>query len=123
VTLDLNGDSWQKVYQINLQAETSAIPNHFYQIPSFTIPYTFINKIAVGASSSSAKPNWRLAFYANALVNILGIGFVEVEHFYVPFGASLLDPQKGVPYTLKLYIPKWHQNMDVEIWEYTGSQS
>lgn len=118
--LSLNGADWQLVYQANLAAQPSPIPTYFYPIPVITPPQLFTNILTIGAVSMSAKPTWRLAFFASAQINISGIGNVEIGNFFVRLGASVLDTKDSTPYRLQLHIPKWHREMTIEIYQYLG---
>lgn len=87
--------------------------------------------LAIGASSSLAKPNWRLA------------GFVSPRLLFSPSSTSeyiaLVQSEKeqaillnqltlvrftdfGVtPYVMQISIPSWLQQLSLEIWKYQGT--
>lgn len=119
-TIDPQG-TWAPVYQVSLQANVIPGPSGYYNpIPGLIVPVQFNNQLAIGASAIATKPNWRLAFWANALTSIGGIGLVELGNYYVPLGASILVPPEGVStFSLKITVPKWFRDMEIYIWQYT----
>lgn len=112
------GTSWHKVYQTSRASIPIFGTNKFNPIPQLIVPIDFTSQfLTIGASSTKAKPTWNLAFYADVLTNIAGIGAVQIEHFFVPLGATLFEVKKPIDsYKLRILFPPWHTAMDIEIW-------
>lgn len=123
--LDLsNSSNFVEVYETILTAGSSPVPNYHAPIPLHQIPVVFdCHTILVGASSSTAKPNWRLGFYLRMLVTA-SVGTAEASNNPIPFGLNLIRlPKLSNEYRLKAYIPKWHQTMEMKLWKYIGPES
>lgn len=123
--LDLsNSSNFEVCYETILTAASSPVPNYHTAIPLHQIPTIFDrHTILVGASSSTAKPNWRLGFYLRMLITS-SVGTAEASNNPIPFGLNLIRlPKLSSEYRLKAYIPKWHQSMEMKIWKYVGPES
>ncbi len=121
--LDLsNSSNFVEAYEIILTAGSSPVPNYHTPIGIHLIPIVFdSHTLLVGASSSTAKPNWRLGFYLRALI-ASAVGMAEASNYPIPFGLNLIQlPKLSSEYRLRAYIPKWHQTMEMKIWKYVGS--
>lgn len=122
--LDLsNSSNFQEVYETILSGEL-VIEGRYKPIPQHQIPITFDrHTLLVGASSSTAKPNWRLGFYLRMLITS-SVGTAEASNCSIPFGLNLIRfPVLSSQYKLKAYIPKWHREMELKIWKYIGPES
>lgn len=124
ILLDLNNrDSWSKVYSKSFTA--SAIPgtNKFTPISPLRLTHTFDKHIlAIGASSFQTRPTWRTGFWLSMYVDVPSIGKAEGYNKSIPLGLSIvIFPVLSPTYNLIITIPKWHKEMTVEIWQYTGS--
>lgn len=122
--LDLgNPNHFQEVYETVLTAEI-VVEGFYKPIPQHQIPITFsCHTLFVGATSTKAKPNWRLGFYLRMLI-ASSVGTAEASNRPIPFGLNLIRfPVLSSEYKLKAYIPKWHQEMEMKIWQYTGPES
>lgn len=120
-----NSSNWEKVYQASFTAVAiQGVRNQFLPIPSVVIPNSFNrHTLAVGASSFQAKPTWHLGFWLSMNVQLLGIGKAEASSKSIPLGLSLIRfPQISSTYTLTANIPRWHKEMEIEIWQYVGSE-
>lgn len=123
--LDLTDASlWTKAYDTTLTAQSTFVGNSFYPIPIHKIPIVFDrHTVAIGASSTKTKPNWRLAFYLTTEIQIPGIGKAEANSNYVGLGLNLIKiPLLSSSFTLKARIPKWHSEMTIAIWKYIGAE-
>lgn len=114
----------QEVYETTLTAGSSPVPGYHVPIPRHLIPATFTrHTLLVGASSSTAKPNWRMGFYLSMAI-ASGVGLAESDSYKVPFGLNIIRlPMLSNEFKLKAYIPKWHQEMTMKIWQYTGPEA
>lgn len=120
-----NPDYWVQVYDTTLVAEAGVVPNTYYPISAHSIPVSFNrHTLAIGASSTKTKPTWNLAFWAAMLVRIPNVGTTEVQSRFVRLGLNLIRfPVLAPQFTLKIRIPKWHQEMSFTIWTYVGPES
>jgi hypothetical protein len=102
----------------------------FVPIPAITVSVSS-PVLLIGASSVSAKPNWylagrvsqRLLFSPSSTSDF--IAAVQSSGRY-KIGLNRLNlilfTDYGVtPYLIEIQIAKWHRQMYLEIWEYSGS--
>lgn len=124
--LDLtDGAEWLQVYDSTLTAEPiTGLENRYRPIPHHVIPFDFYSyTLAIGASSSKAKPTWNLAFYLGMMIDIPSVGNAETEATAIRLGLSLVRfPPLAAPYKLKARIPRWHSEMSMTIWRYLGNE-
>lgn len=125
--LDLsNSSSWVRIHDTTLFAAPVLGQNgKHYPIPSYLIPEVVDRRIlAVGASSSKAKPTWNLGFYLAMLVKVPGVGNAEVVSRPIRLGLNLvIFPPVSSEFTLKARIAKWHQEMSLTVWKYIGLET
>lgn len=125
--LDLsNSSNWVRIHDTTLVAEPVLGQNgKYYSIPNYSIPDTIDRHVlAVGSSSTKAKPTWNLGFYLVMLVRVPGVGNAETASTPIRLGLNLVRfPLVSAQYTLKARIPKWHQEMSLAIWKYVGVES
>lgn len=129
----LNWDlALRKTYQSRIPvAEGELQPYRPPPIPPITITVdSYI--LAIGAKSSTAKPSWYLA--ASVAPRLLFspsstsefIAAVQSEQPQKVFLERLTLIQFidfGIkPYLLEIRIPRWHQEMYLEVWKYSGEQ-
>lgn len=125
--LDLtDGAEWLQVYDTTLAAD--AIPgltNRYRPIPNHQIPVDFYSyTLAVGASSTKAKPTWNLGFYLGMVIDIPTVGMAETASTPIRLGLNLIRfPPLAVPFKLKARVPKWHQEMSMTFWRYLGNEA
>ena len=121
--INLNSN-WRLVYQTSRVATPIYGTNKFNPIPKIACSVSFTSQyLTIGASSSSAKQTWHLAFYLDVFVAIQGIGSVQVQHFFIPLGASLKSINEvASSYRLTIDIPAWYRDMNIEIWQYEGAR-
>ena len=123
--LDCSDSSyWQTVYETTLIAESITTGYHS-PIPQHQIPIVFDNHtLAVGASSSKTKPTWNLGFWLSMLVNLPGVGNATAVQKAIPLGLNLIRfPVLTPEFKLKAKIPKWHEEMSMKFWIYTGPEA
>lgn len=115
---------WQAVYETQLIAQPTGLSNgSLYPIGRHTVPVDFdADVIVVGTSSSTAKPSWRLGCFLSAYTVISGVGNTEIATGMCPFGLKLFKfTEYSGSYRLGLYVPRWHQDLDIKIWKYLGN--
>ena len=115
--------NWQQVYNDEIVAD-DAPHGRYYPIQSFVVPALLTSPIlCLGASSLSARPHWKLGFYARQYLGSTGLGAIETNSYrafldrLVLARFQLFSPQ----YQLRIEIPFWHQRMSIGIWEYSGA--
>lgn len=121
--LDLSDPGYfQVVYETILNGQL-VVAGRYIPIPQHSIPIIFdCHTLLVGATSATAKPNWRLGFYLKMLV-VTSAGTAEASNRSIPFGLNLIRfPALSHEFKLKAYIPKWHRQVEMKIWKYTGPE-
>lgn len=125
--LDVNNASnWLHIYNHTLYAAViPTTPPRYTPIPVHKIPLILDRRtLAVGSSSTLAKPTWRLGFFLIGSVQIPGIGLADVTSLPIFFGLNLVRlPNLHDQFVLKARIPKWQQEMEMSIWKYIGVES
>lgn len=116
-----NAANWLKVYETTLTA-VSTFPRGHNPIPAFSIPVQFDSHcLIIEASSSLAKPTWNLAFRVSQRFGVEGVRLVEGDSQAIRLGSTLVRfPVFSDTYTLKIRFPRWHREMDLTVWKYTG---
>lgn len=119
-----NPNYWLEVYETTLMAQ-SIVPGYHSPIPQHQIPVSFDrHTLAVGASSSKTKPTWNLGFWLSMVINIAGVGNANAIQKPIPLGLTLVRfPALSPQFKLKAKIPKWHEEMSIKIWAYTGTET
>lgn len=125
--LDLsNSAHWIHIYGVTLYAETvSTVPPRYIRIPTHKIPVAVYERtLAVGSSSTQAKPNWALGFYLIGSVQVPGVGLADIASIPIVLGLNLIRlPNLHAQFSLKAKIPKWHTEMTLDIWKYVGPET
>lgn len=124
-----NGNNWVSRYENSLQGAPAPVPGNYLPIPDLVIPITFTGQLlAISASSTTAKSTWKTAgwLWQRVLVNI-GTGATSPNalsqrkyKFYLDKLTILTIPKLASEYALSISIPQWIQDLDLEIYEYTG---
>jgi hypothetical protein len=119
--------TWQQIYHQLLQA-TQLGPKTYLPIPKFILPTQISKRVIVaGASSQSAKGNWR---YAGRLIPIVDCGAVdfgqaELRGLGVPLnkGQIFILPQFASTYQLRFEPFYWMEDILLSVWEFDGDVS
>jgi hypothetical protein len=121
---DLSGNlNWDLAMRRSLTA-ASAEEGYFLPLPPV---FTTIDTqyLMIGTQSSNAKPTWRLGCWAsiNLLVSPSSLAMLPAGAEFLRRGCGLgqftlieiplLEPR---PYLLKLQIPRWFDQIDLEVW-------
>ena len=124
-----NANNWASRYQYSLVGAPAPVPGNYLPIPDLVIPITFTGQLlAISATSSTAKSTWKTAgwLWQRVLVNI-GTGATVPNalsqrkyKFYLNQLTILTIPKLASEYALSISIPKWIQDLDIKIYEYTG---
>lgn len=117
-----NRANWQEVYDETFTAD-SAGANRFYPLPPIVIPVLLTSPIiCLAASSATAPPHYRLAYWARQYIGSTGIGAIEGNTCKAMINRFMLSrfPMLAPQYQLRIDFPRWHQSMSVAIWEYSG---
>lgn len=120
----LDARYWQRIYITNCVARiinnkvVAPIPSQMFR--------TNINShiLAVGASSNSAKPTWKLGCWLSQVVQIQGAGFAECNSTPIILGLTLVKFESlFTTYQLKARFPNWHKDLSISIWKYKGENA
>lgn len=83
---------------------------------------------AIGISNPQAPPHWRFAGWASMNLPIAPPGSSYPVLSQISARRCLLDqltllvfPKTASPWTLKLQFPAWHLLINLEVWQYNGS--
>lgn len=121
-----DASSWVQVYDTTLFADlVLGQTGKYYPIPNHSIPGNFEGRtLAVGSSSTKAKPTWNLGFYLAQVINVPGVGNAEARSIPIRLGLNLVRfPPLSAQFRLKARIPRWHQEMSITIWQYVSVES
>lgn len=120
-----SSDLWERVHEITLVAEVGSRPSFYVPIPSHQLPGTYTSHtLLVGASSFKAKPTWNLGFWLSMIINAPTVGSFTAMQKPIPFGLTLVRfPPLSNEFSLKATFPKWHEEISLAVWKYTGKES
>jgi len=123
--------NWDLALRNTYYAKTSqADPKAFVPIPSITINVnSYI--VLIGARNAQAKSNWYLAGYASPRLLFSPSStseFLSIVQSNSPVKIGLdrltlvtFSNYNLLPYILEISIAKWHKEMFLEIWQYSGA--
>lgn len=129
--LDLsNSDNWVGFFHASFQAGRTPGNTKVVPIPEIIMPDSLSSHIlAVAASSSTAKPNWRFAGFLNQRIE-LGLTAIGTPDTDASRHKAWLDrltlvifPKLTSSYYLSFETPKWFQDIDLTIFQYVGPES
>lgn len=125
MSIQLSGRYWRRIYTNSFAARTVPGTTSFSPIADKTLPIVVDSHVlAVGVDSRSAKSTWRLGFWLSQLLKIEGAGYAEHQSTAIVLGLTLVRFELLTPtYQLKAKFPKWHKDLNVSIWKYTGNQT
>lgn len=122
--LNLDARYWQRIYTTGVVART--LNNKIIApISERTLRVTINSYIlAVGVSSTSAKPTWKLGFWLSQVIQVQGAGFAEYNPTPIILGLTLVKFEPlTTAYQLKARFPSWHKDLSISIWKYRGLTS
>ena len=119
-----NQDFWIKTHEAALSTNPKENSNKFSPIPDYDFSTPFSShSLLVRVLSMSASPSWRLACYLEMHVDVQSFGRCYVGNQVANFGLSPLRfPKLSEQFRLKLIIPKYHKDLNISIWSYTGPE-
>ena len=121
--------NWDSVTTRNLSANRTGLGRWaFDPLPPFT---TLVDRpvLAVGIKNSTAPVTWRLGAFASQRLLMTPsitsdfLALVQTRSLFCGLNQlTLLEfPDYNLyPYTLVLDFPRWHENIFLEVWKYTG---
>lgn len=126
-----NSLNWDLVVRATYVAPTNpAYPKGFMPIPTKVVvvdKYT----LAIGAKSTKAKPTWSLGAYISPRLLFSPSSTSEFPAAVKSEQRQVIELNKltliqftnfGVtPYLLEFSIPRWHQELSIEVWKYSGT--
>lgn len=124
-----NSLNWDLVRRQDYAAKPSiANPDELLPIPpiSFVLSAPYL---LIGINSVTAKPHWFLGCRASLRLLISPSSLSEfaggVEVLRKNCGLKNLtlieaSEVKPKPYLLMLFVPWWHEKIEIEVWEYSG---
>lgn len=120
-----NPANWQQVYDENFAGDP-APNNRYYPILDRVVPVLFDSPIlAFAASSTDARSNWRLGYWARQYIapSGIGTGAIESRQIKAYLNRTVLSRFELLAreYQVRLSFPYWLRTVSVGIWQYTGS--
>lgn len=126
-----NNLNWDLVQRKNYYAQSiTADGSKFFPIPTITVlvdSYTLL----IGCRNTQAKPNWYLAGFAGARLLFSPSSTSEFtatvqSHPRIRLGLDRLNLVRFkdfnlLPYLLEINVAKWHKEMLIEVWKYSGA--
>lgn len=124
--------SWHQIYDEYREALPTSIPNIYYPIPAYEIPFLIERHIlAVRCLSPGAKATWR---YAGTLSQRFQVGsggvaspLPTVEAFSISLKLNrtrlVVLKKYTQQYELLFETPHWMRNLRLSIWQYSGTES
>jgi hypothetical protein len=118
-----NNTLWQRVDSRSLTGEQRG-EGRYVPIPAFTVASQH-QVLAIGCRNPEAPPSWNLGCYVSASIEAAisvqaGIAqLMELGNYRIPlnqFKLVVLPEFQVRPYGLKFNIPKWHRQMNIEVW-------
>lgn len=122
--------NWDSLYKATLIAEQGNFPNSYVPIPDITMA-TNSNYLLVGTNNPRARPNWRLGVTVSVGLPIYAsessVFGAPSQIYYQPTKLGQLtlihwERYNPRPYTITVSIPHWHEELRLEVWQYTGEQ-
>ena len=122
-----NTENWQPLLFDSWKAEISPTTGKYDPIGRKKLPVLSDRRIlAVGATSLSAKSNWKTGGWLSAKLKLPGANSFspEVETFRVPlFDLALwVLPDYGHSYQLEFWPARWLRDIDLEVQQYVGEE-
>lgn len=120
-----NGANWDLVYTDTKLVAPGNKPGTYIPIPSYKIPVLFTsNIIAVQLTSSNASPSWYLGARLQQVIQSAGVTSTEYWGKQYQAGLNrtnlLVLPALAPQYALHVSFPRWIQDIQIDIAEYTG---
>lgn len=90
------------------------------------------NILAAGGRNPKSSRNWNLAAWLHPCLSTSPsstsdfVSLMQIGRFAVPLDRLALihfPKYQPTPYLLYITFPKWHEQMDLEIWSYDGPES
>ena len=116
--------NWEQIYDETFTAQ--GLPNGaFYPLDPVIMPVLLTSPIlALAASSTDARANWRLGYWARQYIAPAGVGFgaleTSTEKAFLNRTTIARFHLWAPQYQLRLAFPYWVRSMSVGIWQYTG---
>lgn len=125
----LNPNNWLLVHQNTYTAQpVPNEPDRFFPLTTLNIVATS-NALLIGGQSNKAKPTWYLAAsvvpkFRLALPNSAFSPNIQIEpvEYRIPLNRLVLLRFKNYGadiYFLEIRVPFWHQEINIEVWQYT----
>jgi hypothetical protein len=124
--------NWSQIYDENREAAPTSVPNIFYPIPAYEIPFLIERHIlAIRCLSPSAKATWRYAgtlsqrFQLGTGGAASGLPTVEALSIGLRLNRTKLVVFKKYTqqYELLFETPFWMKSLRLSIWQYEGTES
>lgn len=126
-----NRQNWDLLKRQTYQATNQEVNGSFDPIPAFTVTCPS-NIIAVGAKNTYARPSWQLGSWLFPCLFIAPSSFSEfvnlmqTNRYAVPLNRLALFQMPEYlpkPYLLYFQPPKWHRELLIEVWYYSGVET
>lgn len=124
---------WDLVRRQKYVAQTVTVGDDIRYLPIPDISFALSSYVLMlGTKSSKAKVHWKLGCWVNMKLLISPSSqsdYVAAVQVYRQFcslgGLTLLQlpHYQPLPYLLVLSVPRWHQEIEIELWQYSGPDS
>jgi hypothetical protein len=120
-----NKNNWQLIYADRKQAVSRPRLRDYEPIQDFKV-FCDATTIAVGAYNPKAYYNWQLGAWCYVTLptspsNSANLQDLQLNRYTVPLnGLAVYEiaDLSAPPYTLLFKVPKWHQELYLEVWAY-----
>lgn len=118
---------WRLAYQASYEAERPD-PDSYMPIPPIDVPVEFsFSTIAILVTSATAPETWRVGGWVNQTIDTglfmgsITIDVVQNKKIYLRRISVLQFPKITETYSICFFAPKWFVDINLSIWEYTGT--
>ena len=126
-----NSNNWESVWQGTFSAQRSPGNTTMLPIPEIVVPILLDKHIlAVSITSNTAKPTWYFGGFLNQRISLgLVVGglpdsdAIEKRRIWLNRLTLIILPQLSSHYSLSFNVPKWFQDVQLNVWQYVGASS
>jgi hypothetical protein len=122
-----DNSNWELIFNEQKLAPSAEFYPYYEPIQDFEV-FCDAGAIAVGGYNSNAYYNWSLACWLNVTLpnspsSSANLQDLQLSRYGVPLNRLAVYEINNLtppPYTLLFQVPKWHRELYLEVWAYTG---